>query len=193
MTFVHRLFALFLPRRLAGMGRVCVWGTVLAVGAPPPVEDEFVLKAKVVRLALEYVAWPQGTETVEGRREVVVLGQSPFGEEVLRAFRTTSPGRVPIRAVALPRLPAVYRPQVVLICGGEVENVHRILASLKGRPVLTMGDTPGLAEQGVMVNLVRDSGRVRIEINLGAVKAAGLEIASPLLAKCRIVDRAPAP
>jgi hypothetical protein len=55
--------------------------------------------------------------------------------------------------------------------------------------VLTIGDTEGYAEQGVMVNFYLEDNMVRIEINIDAARRAGLNISSQLLKLARIVNQ----
>ena len=51
-------------------------------------------------------------------------------------------------------------------------------------------DTPGFAEKGGMVNLVRDDRRIKIKVNTNAVKKAGLKLNAKLLNLADVVDRA---
>ena len=55
-----------------------------------------------------------------------------------------------------------------------------------------MGDSPTFARRGVMLNLLVDSGTIGLEVNLKAVRAAGLEINPAVLSlsknKSKIVE-----
>jgi hypothetical protein len=55
--------------------------------------------------------------------------------------------------------------------------------------VLTVGETDGFAEQGGMVNLKLESGRVQIQINLSAAEEARVRISSKLLSLAQIIQR----
>ena len=52
---------------------------------------------------------------------------------------------------------------------------------MAGRPVLTVADSEGWLDQGVMINLSRRQARLAFDINLGAARQAGLRISSKLL------------
>ena len=52
---------------------------------------------------------------------------------------------------------------------------------LGSQPVLTVSDLPGFAQQGGVIGLVRQGGRLRFEINRGVAQAAGLRLSVDLL------------
>ena len=60
--------------------------------------------------------------------------------------------------------------------------MENILADLKGRNVLTVGESKKFAERGGCINLVTVKNRVRFRINVDAVRRAQLKI-SPRLVK----------
>jgi hypothetical protein len=62
-----------------------------------------------------------------------------------------------------------------------------VLDSLKGRPILTVGDTDRFAGRGGMIRFVTDRNRIRLRINLEAATAANLKISSKLLRPAEIV------
>jgi hypothetical protein len=79
---------------------------------------------------------------------------------------------------------------VLVIEASETGSLPRLLDTLVRQPVLTVGDTEGYGQRGVMVNFYLDQSRVRFEINLAAARRAGLRISSQLLKLARIVEPA---
>jgi hypothetical protein len=57
----------------------------------------------------------------------------------------------------------------------------QIVESVAGKPVLTVGDSQGFAERGVLINLFEDRGYLRFDINTAAVQASPLKFSSRLL------------
>jgi hypothetical protein len=55
-------------------------------------------------------------------------------------------------------------------------------------PVLTIGEIPGFAKRGGIINLVLEDNKVHFEVNVEAAKEADLNISSRLLALARIVQ-----
>jgi hypothetical protein len=58
---------------------------------------------------------------------------------------------------------------------------------LKGRSILTVGDTEGFSRRGVMVSFVTVDNKIRLRINLGGANAANLKISSKLLRPAEVV------
>ncbi len=76
---------------------------------------------------------------------------------------------------------------LLFITSAEKHNLDNIINSVRGLSILTIGDTKGFAERGVMINLYIEDESVRVEINVEASRYEGLEISSKLLKLARIV------
>ena len=66
-----------------------------------------------------------------------------------------------------------------------------IFAALSGRPVLTVSDLNSFAEAGGMVGLVTAEEKIKLEINLEAVKPSRIGVGFQLLKLARIVGTRP--
>jgi hypothetical protein len=75
----------------------------------------------------------------------------------------------------------------LFIAASETPHLRAILLGLKGSSVLTVGDAPGFAILGGVINFVLDDGRVRFEINLKAAEQAHLKISARLLTVAKVV------
>jgi YfiR/HmsC-like len=62
-----------------------------------------------------------------------------------------------------------------------------ILASVKGEPVLTVGETPHFAEDGGMIGFCLEGNKIRFEVNAGAASAAKLKMSARLLTLAKTV------
>jgi hypothetical protein len=58
----------------------------------------------------------------------------------------------------------------------------------RGQPLLSVGDRPGFALAGGMIEMYLRDDKVRMRINLAAVRAAGLRLSSKLLRLAEIVE-----
>lgn len=152
--------------------------------ASPGVEYE--VKAAFVHNIAKYVEWPASVST-KGILRLCVLGQGSFGgaAESLRGERV---GSLVWEVVPVTTHANLMECQVLFIESSEARDLPRLLDSLKGSPVLTVGDAEGYGEQGVMVNFYLEQNKVRFEINLAAVRRAGFNISSQLLKLARIIQ-----
>ncbi len=65
--------------------------------------------------------------------------------------------------------------------------MEKILARLRGRNILTVGDAEGFGLHSVMIRLVTVENKIRLRINLEAAQAANLRLSSKLLRSAEIV------
>jgi hypothetical protein len=71
--------------------------------------------------------------------------------------------------------------QVLFLSSSLSRRLPDTLELLRGSPVLTVGDTDGYAQRGVMINMYLENKRVRFEINAETAGVAGLRISTKLL------------
>lgn len=155
-------------------------------------EYEYPLKAQFVERFLHFVEWPEDhhTQSLQGPDEFVigVFGSSPITPHLEDLVHEKSFQQLPMRVIVLTRLEDVADCDVVFIAPNARRRLDEILAATRQAPVLTIGDTPGFAEQGVMINLYQDGEFLRFEVNRAAGELAGLRFRSNLLRLARIVD-----
>jgi hypothetical protein len=163
-----------------------VAATCLSAHAAPPTEHE--VKAAFIHNIARFVEWPASVAT-RGTLRLCVLGQGALGEAV-----TVLQGkRVGSRVWAVRPAPDRADPgacDVLVIEASETGSLPRLLDTLGHQPVLTVGDTEGYGQRGVMINFYLEQSRVRFEINLAAARRAGFRISSQLLKLARIVEPA---
>ena len=68
-----------------------------------------------------------------------------------------------------------------------------VLSQVRGRPVLTIGDSEEFAQHGGMIGLVRRGGRLRTFINREALAGVGIRVSSKLLQLATLVTGGVAP
>jgi hypothetical protein len=159
--------------------------------APPAAqaEPEYQVKAAIIYNIARFVEWPGG-----GRPTVVlcILGADPFGPAIDGlAGHPVGQGQLEVRRVT--RAADLRSCQMLFVSGSEADHLKADLAEVAHTPVLTIGDTAGFAQAGVIVNLYLDQNRVRFEINIDAAQRSRLAISSQLLKLARIThDRIPA-
>lgn len=157
------------------------------IGAAAPLA-EYEVKAAFIHNIAKFVEWP-ATSSVSGSARLCVAGKDPFGD-ALDALQGKPVGAANWEVVRVDGGRSLKECRVLFIAASERAHLTRILASIEGSPVLTVGDTEGYAGQGVMVNFYLEENRVRFEINRKAAARAGLAISAQLLKLARIVSGA---
>jgi hypothetical protein len=141
---------------------------------------EYDVKAAFLYNFAKFVDWPPEAFPDPNSLKVCVLGDDPFGG----SLQTVSGEQVGSRKLTVMRADSLAKPagcQILFISRSEREHVSQILAAVKGSPVLTVGDTKGFADDGVIINFVLEGSKVRFEINTDSADRAKLKISSKLL------------
>lgn len=149
--------------------------------------SEYQIKAAFLYNFAKFVDWPACNACPDSDTFFIgILGKDPFGEEIRTIAGKTVKGKtlVVLTAETLDELKSC---QVIFIGTTVQKDLAAVLHHLQKRPVLTVGDTPGFAEAGVMINLYTVDNKVRFEINPAAAEQSGLKISSQLLKLARIV------
>ncbi len=140
---------------------------------------EYQIKASYLYNFLRYVEWP--SDAPAGRTfPVCVFGMERFGTALDSIVGESVRGQaIAVRPVSEPG--QLDGCRVVFVGAAESGREAVILQQLAGRPVLTIGETPGFADRGGVINLIRVRDKIRFEINQQAAERGGLRIGSQLM------------
>ena len=155
-----------------------------AAKAAPPTEYE--VKAAFIHNIAKFVEWPAAPSS-SGNARLCLLGQNPFNG-ALDALQGKQIGRLRWEIVPANARTNLKECRVLFIAASEMGSLGSIVARVGNDPVLTMGDSEGYAEQGVVINFYMEANKVRFEINRQAAARAGLGLSSQLLKLARIVQ-----
>jgi hypothetical protein len=163
-------------------------GPVPAVRAE--VSREYDLKAVLLFNLTRFVEWPAAAfDRPDAPLVIGILGQDPYGRTLDDVVRTESYGRHKIQVMRYRTIEAARNCQLLFVCLDEEANLPRILRGMAGRPALTVGEFDGFATGGGMVRLYQNTeGKIRLRINLGAVRASGLTVSGKLLRVAETVN-----
>jgi hypothetical protein len=76
---------------------------------------------------------------------------------------------------------------VIFFSRSEAKRYGKILEGLKGKSVLTIGESEDFLEAGGMVELSFENDRLQLEVNLVAARNANLKVDARLLAMAKRV------
>ena len=151
--------------------------------------SEYQVKAAFIYNFTKFTDWPASSFPSAGAPIVIgIVGEDPFGkimDDIVRGEVVRGRRLVVKRYRADEDLRGCH---VLFISRSERERLDQLLGQLKGRPVLTVGDTSGFAEQGGTVNLLVVDKTVKLVINQAAAARAGLQISAKLLKLARLVE-----
>jgi hypothetical protein len=157
---------------------------------------EYLIKAGFIYNFANLVQWPSSSfAQPDSPIVIVILGEDHFGTTLDRALdgkKVNARSFVIKRAKSISELQRTLGPQkdcqILYVSSSEMPHLNDAIQMLKGVPVLTIGETPGFARNGGIINLILEDNKVRFEVNVAAAKEADLNISSRLLALARIIQ-----
>lgn len=161
---------------------LCAFTLLTGASAAYAGPTEYEIKAAFVYNFAKFVEWPADSAPLR----LCVFGKDP----IVRALEQIKGNTVKERKVEVLMLDAtmdVRECNLLFIVPSMEKHLDRIVAISRGAGMLTVSDTDGYAQRGVMINIFTEKGKFRFEINLDAVQRGGLKISSKLLSLARIV------
>jgi hypothetical protein len=172
--------------RLAGLVLLCLAPPEMQ--AQPAPAHEYQVKAICLFNFAHFVEWPASAfPSAQTPLVIGVLGPDPFGTFLDEALRDEKAGGRALVVQRYRRLEDIGLCHILFIGPSESGRLEQITARLEGRSILTVSDAEGFALRGVMIRFLTENNKVRLKINLGAAKAAGLTLSSKLLRSAEIV------
>ena len=167
-----------------------VMAMVLANSAIAQTVDEYHMKAAFVFNFAKFIQWPPEVFKTPGDPLVIcVLGQDQMTNSLREAARGNAiDGRkVVVRQVSVGQLSC----ECNILFVSSLANKHFRSWLKESAGVLTVGETPGFASDGGVINFKLEDGRVRFEINVAAAERQQLHISSKLLSLAQVLKGAP--
>lgn len=149
---------------------------------------EYQVKAAFLFNFGKFVEWPEGSFLSDGAPfSICVLGDDPFHGAV-DALHGKFIGHRPVEVWRIKDAQAGFRCQIVFVSESEKGHLQAIFSALRGSNALLVGETEGFAASGGAIQFVVEDNRVRFAINPDAIRRAGLQVSSRLLALAEIVQ-----
>jgi hypothetical protein len=182
-----------------GQGRPRPWLVTIAIacalvllpvlGAQTPRPTDYDVKAVYLYNFGRFVEWPSNTASRSDSFTICILGQDPFGA----ALDTTLSGEtIGGKSIAARRISTPQESgncQILFVSGAEETRLVKIIETLDKEAILTVSDMPQFSQRGGMIQFVLEGKKVRFEVNLTAVRHAGLILSSELLKVATTVRR----
>jgi YfiR/HmsC-like len=170
------------------LGLLAVACPIRAQSPDGSASSEYLIKAGFIYNFAKLMEWPAPTFAQPTSPIVIgVLGTDPFQgmlDEVLRGKQVNG------REFVVKHLKwgdDLRSCNILFVSSSERAHFDDLFRLIKGWPMLTIGDTPGFAERGGIINFVLEDNKVRFEIDVNAARQANISISSRLLALAKIV------
>jgi hypothetical protein len=154
---------------------LCALGVAIPGRAAEP--SEYQLKAAFLYNFALFTNWPAD---VGNTLKLCIHGQDPFGPE-LDDLQGMAVSHRQIAIERKPTLDTLGNCQIVFISRSASDNLPGKLEPLRSAPVLTIAESAGATNQGVMLNMTVTGGKITFSANMNAARQARLIFSSKLL------------
>jgi hypothetical protein len=178
---------------VAILGLTLNWSSTADAQAGDADSSEYLIKAGFIYNFAKFVDWPSAAFSQPDSPIVIgVIGTDPFGsvlDHIVEDKKIGPRGFVVRRYKGGKDLKDLKDCKILFVSASEKTHVDEILQSVKGLPILTVGETAGFAERGGVIRFTLEDNRVRFEVNVDAAHQADLNISSRLLTLARIIPQ----
>lgn len=148
---------------------------------------EYRVKAAFVYHFVRFTQWPARAFPGEDSPVVVCVAGEPPGIEALFTLRDKP---VRGRRIVVRRFDEAEAEDchVLFVAAGAPEAAAGTLASVRGRTVLTVGESEAFAKACGIVHFFLENDHLRFAVNLAAASRAGIRFSAQLLMSAEIVE-----
>ena len=131
-------------------------------------QSEYMMKAVFLEHFTRFIEWPETYEVADPSYPfyVAVIGESPFGS-ILEQIYIDQEIKIKNRKVEILYIssPAeIPDCHILFISSSSKEILPEILSYTGNKPILTVGDSKGFAEAGVLINFYLAGSKMKFEI-----------------------------
>lgn len=144
---------------------------------------EYEAKSAFILKATGFIDWPEKVIQQNTDFVIAILGKDPV-ERVLTEKIKNSGYKIKHKPVIIRNISSVSEAKgafILFIASSEKYDLNKILRESRNFQLLTVGDTEGFCERGVMINIFIE-GSIKFNVNKKAAEESGIYISSKLLA-----------
>ncbi|MBF0232390.1 MAG: YfiR family protein [Desulfamplus sp.] len=153
------------------------------------------IQAAMIIKFTDFIEWPpESFNEASDYFTIAILGKNEY-EGLFEPFKNRKFYGKELKIIYFKDVDKIYtdienigKVQILIVSSSEKKRIKPLLSKLSGRPVLTIGDFPGFAENGGIINFFKKANnRIGFEINMESKESSGIKISSHLLRLGKIV------
>ncbi len=186
MPFLSCHIISVLRKRLVALLLVMTGISTIVASQPSP--REYRIKSVFLFNFTQFVEWPSDAfESDDAPLVIGVFGADPFGSFLDETIHGELTQGHPLVVKRYESIDEIDNCHILFLASSDRQVTRRLLAALKGKPVLTVGDYDGFARMGGMIAFDEDKGKIALRINATPVSEARLVVSSKLLRLAEII------
>ena len=150
---------------------------------------EYELKAAFLYNFTQFVQWPEyAFSAPDTPFQLCIIGEDPFDHVLDDTVTSEFVGKHPIVVRRIQDVENTSACHLAFVSEKTEMPFEEVLEAAHDKPVLLVGEAPDFAESGGNIAFRVVNRRIRLEVNLAAVRTANLRISSKLLRLSTIVE-----
>ena len=155
--------------------------------------DEYAVKAAFLFHFAQLVDWPAGVlDAGDPSIKLCILDDEPRRRELQNTIAGKAIGGRVFHVRLISQSQEIQSCNILFLSRDEGRRQTAIVKSLRGIPVLTVGETTNFLSDGGMIRFHLEDGKIRFDVNLGAADSSHLKISSRILILATSVTQAAA-
>lgn len=151
--------------------------------------DEYIMKAVAFEQVSRFLEWPENTIIDDSKPFIIgVLGDNPFGESLEETYAKHKIKNKDVNILYFNEIEEVNKCHILFISNSKKGDIKKVVDYVNEKPILTVGDTKGYAESGVLVNFYLLDNKIRFEINEKKMADVGFSVSYMLLKVAKIIN-----
>jgi hypothetical protein len=177
-------------RRLAAaLLSALLWVGGPSLSAKTTIPKEYQIKAVFLFNFAQFVKWPPAAFARANQPFCIgVLGDDPFDSFLEETVKGEKVNGHPLAVRRYGRVEDVKDCQILFISRSESQRIEKIIAGLKGKNILTVGDVEGFIQKGGAIRFFTEKRKIRFKINPEVTKRVNLSISSKMLRLAEIAE-----
>lgn len=149
----------------------------------------YVLKAVYLEKFSRFVTWPPESEMSNKNKPFVigVVGKTPLYKNLKQIYSIKKINNKPVEIKKIATYDEIKQCHILVIAESERKNLQEIILITENFGILTIGDSPSFAENGVLINFFEENNKLRFEINETAVIKSPIQMSFYLMNSAQIV------
>ena len=171
-------------------------GIIMLVSALPQsaraqsTADEYQVKAAFLFHFAQFLDWPPGVLNAgDSSLSLCIFDDEPHRQELQSIIENKPIGDRVFHVHLITQAQETRGCNILFLSRDEARRQFAILKSLRGLPVLTVGETKDFLSDGGMIGFHLEDGKIRFDINLESAESVHLKISSRLLLLATSVTR----
>ncbi len=143
-------------------------------------QDVITMKAAYLERFTRFVEWPDSVLNNK-KFKILILGNNPFGDNMEILLSTTKIKERDVKILYSNDLESIKDCHLVYVSASLKNDLEQVVDLAKEYCVLTIGDTEGYAQKGIMINLFIEKDVLRFELNKKQLQGSSLKVSHLLV------------